>query len=97
MNCLFFVFIRYRCGGCGSKVGSSVLQRALKRIAPLLRDNIRPEIIAGISGIAPGDDAALIQSPGSESYLVQTIDYFRSFVGDPFLFGKIAATHALSG
>jgi len=28
--------------------------------------------------------------------MIHTIDYFRSFISDPFIFGKVAAVHALS-
>ncbi len=52
----------------------------------------RPEVIAGI-----GDDAAIVVPPISPGCIVQTIDYFKSFVSDPYLFGQIAANHALSG
>jgi selenide,water dikinase len=84
---------KMRCGGCGSKVGASVLSRALSKVKYLLHS--RTEVIAGIGGKS-GDDAALILPPLPPSFLVQTIDYFRSFVSDPYLFGQIAANHALS-
>jgi selenide, water dikinase len=80
---------KMRCGGCGSKVGAQVLQRVLKKVSNRLIQ--RPEVISG-----PGDDAAIVKPPVNGEYSVHTIDYFRSFIGDPYIFGKIAAVHALS-
>lgn len=76
-----------RCGGCGAKVGATVLSRALGTIEP----QPRPDVIVGLD--AP-DDAAIVDTGGS-MLSVQTVDYFRSIVDDPYLFGRIAANHAL--
>jgi len=76
-----------RCGGCGSKVGSEILEQVLAEINeryPTTWD----------SGLEHADDAALIQVPPGKQ-LIQSIDHFRSFVDDPYLFGRIAANHAL--
>jgi selenide,water dikinase len=70
--------IGMRCGGCGAKVGASVLTRVLGRL-----------------GIADApEDAALVEVPAGMA-LVQSVDFFRSFVDDPFVFGEVAAVHAL--
>ena len=93
---------KMRCGGCGSKIGSQILTRALEAVSRAdacattvdSRTQLgafRSEVVTGV-----GDDAALLTSPASSLLTVQTIDYFRSFISDPFLFGKIAANHALS-
>jgi selenide,water dikinase len=79
--------IAMRCGGCGAKVGATVLSRALGRIEPALR----PDIVVGLD--AP-DDAALVDV-GGERLSLQTVDYFRAIVDDPYMFGKIAANHSL--
>lgn len=76
-----------RCGGCAAKIGASVLSRALANITPV----VRPEVTAGL---AAGDDAALIDT-GGDTLTAQSVDYFRAMIDDPFLFGKIAANHAL--
>jgi len=68
-----------RCGGCGAKVASPILRRALAELG--LAD-------------AAGDDAAILEPKPGEA-LVQTVDQFRSFIDDPFLFGEIATVHAL--
>ena len=76
-----------RCGGCGSKVGSEILQQVLEQIHHQYGT-------ANCSGFEHADDAALIQIPAGRE-LIQSIDHFRSFIDDPYLFGRIAANHAL--
>jgi selenide,water dikinase len=79
--------IAMRCGGCGAKVGATVLSRALADIKPAARADV-------VAGLDAPDDAALVDTGGSK-LSVQTVDYFRAIVDDPYLFGKIAANHAL--
>jgi len=78
-----------RCGGCGAKVPALVLRAALARLdlpAP------REDVLIGLEG---ADDAAVLVPPPGR-LLVQTVDHFPAFLDDPFLFGRIAAVHALS-
>jgi selenide, water dikinase len=74
-----------RCGGCAAKVGPAPLARALARLAPP---------IAGPA--VASDDAAVLAPPAGGAHVVATVDLFRSFIGDPYLFGEIAANHALN-
>ena len=81
------------CGGCGSKIGSGVLGKVLRRIR-LEQPNQkkRNDIIIGLDA---ADDAAVVQVPSGQ-LMVQTIDYFRSLIDDPYIFGQIASNHCLS-
>ncbi len=76
-----------RCGGCGAKIGSELLARVLRRLQP----ESRPDVLVGLD---PADDAAVIALSGNQ-LLVQSVDFFRAFIDDPYLFGRIAANHCL--
>jgi selenide,water dikinase len=86
------------CAGCGSKVGSSVLEKVLTRIQqeqlnqPPERSPHAEDILLGLTF---ADDAAVIRVPPGK-VMVQTIDQFRSLIDDPFVFGQICANHCLS-
>ena len=76
------------CAGCAAKMGPADLKQAL---APLQRRD-DPRLLVGHETF---DDAGIFRiSP--EMALVQTVDFFAPIVDDPYDFGRVAATNALS-
>lgn len=76
------------CAGCGAKVGAGVLAQLLGDL-PVLRD---PNLLVGFD---KSDDASVYKVT-DELALVQTVDFFPPIHDDPYTFGQIAATNALS-
>ncbi|HEY9786105.1 MAG TPA: selenide, water dikinase SelD [Candidatus Obscuribacterales bacterium] len=77
-----------KAAGCAAKIGSAELKRALSSLPRITM----PELIAGIDNF---EDAAVYKL-SEELAIIQTIDFFPPVVDDPQLFGRIAATNALS-
>ena len=77
-------------GGCGCKIAPGVLQSILKR--PDIVLPIPKELLVGVE---TSDDAAVYQINESQA-IVATTDFFMPVVDDPFHFGQIAATNAIS-
>ena len=76
------------CAGCGAKVGAGVLAQLLEGLK-VHRD---PRLLVGFD---KSDDASVYQI-SEDLALVQTVDFFPPIADDPYLFGQIAATNALS-
>lgn len=76
------------CAGCGAKVGAGTLAKLLDGF----KTHSDPRLIVGYD---KSDDASVYVISEDEA-LVQTTDFFPPIVDDPFLYGQIAATNALS-
>jgi selenide,water dikinase len=76
-------------GGCGCKLAPSVLQQLLGEQAEI---NLFPRLLVGTE---TGDDAAVWQIDEA-TCVIATTDFFMPMVDDPFDFGRIAATNAIS-
>ncbi|MEL6130054.1 MAG: selenide, water dikinase SelD, partial [Cyanobacteria bacterium J06628_4] len=84
----------FHCAGCGSKVSSSVLSRALTRAKadfPAMDQWPNPVKV----GLETPDDAAVVAIPKGK-LAVQTVDQFRALVDDPYVFAQICVNHCLS-
>lgn len=76
------------CSGCGAKVGAGVLAKLLDDI----KVHNDPNLLVGFD---KSDDASVYKVT-DELALVQTVDFFPPIADDPYTFGQIAATNALS-
>ncbi|MFD1554442.1 selenide, water dikinase SelD [Paraburkholderia silviterrae] len=77
-------------GGCGCKIAPGVLSALLARSTPLTA--VFPNLLVGTE---TADDAAVYKL-NDEQAIVATTDFFMPIVDDPYDFGRIAATNALS-
>ena len=76
------------CAGCGAKVGAGTLSKLLQDF----RTRTDPRLVVGFD---KSDDAS-VYLVDDETALIQTVDFFPPIVDDPYLFGQIAATNAIS-
>ncbi len=80
------------CGGCASKAGPAALAEMLGPLAGLFDASDHPAMIVGL-GVA--DDAAVYRV-NRDTAIVSTVDFFAPLVDDPWTYGAIAATNAMS-
>lgn len=80
-------------GGCGCKIAPNVLENILAGTP--FASHIAAAFPDLLVGIEHGDDAAVYQLNERQA-VVATTDFFMPIVDDPFDFGRIAATNALS-
>lgn len=76
------------CGGWNSKIGPGALSNLLKDLPKKEDKNL-------IVGYESSDDAAVYKISDDKA-IIQTLDFFTTMINDPYLYGQIAATNALS-
>src|SRR5271167_349840 len=76
------------CAGCAAKINQRSLAQVLRQLPMKKSANL-------LVGAATGDDAGVYRIDRDRA-LVQTTDFFTPIVDDPFSYGQIAATNALS-
>jgi selenide, water dikinase len=76
------------CAGCAAKLGAAELRSVMERVAPATDERV-------LVGYGASDDAGVYLLRDGLA-LVQTVDFFTPIVDDPYDFGRIAATNALS-
>ncbi len=81
------VVSKMHCGGCGSKVGADVLTPVLNRL--------RETFPQATWALRQPDDAYVVPADAIRPEVL-SIDFFRAFLDDPYLMGRIAVLHALS-
>ncbi len=76
-------------GGCGCKIGPADLSQVLQSLPPAAFD---PNLLVGLD---TSDDAGVYKLT-DDIAIVQTLDFFTPIVDNPYDFGQIAATNAIS-
>src|SRR6202521_1762814 len=77
-----------KAAGCAAKLNPATLEAVLRKLPRQTNPNV-------LVGFETNDDAG-VYLVNENLALVQTVDFFTPIVGDPFLFGQIAAANALS-
>jgi selenide,water dikinase len=77
-----------KAGGCASKLSPAILDRVLSQLPKQTNKNV-------LVGFDTADDAGIYKLSDNLA-LVQTVDFFTPMVDDPYTYGQIAATNALS-
>ncbi|MEV0705015.1 selenide, water dikinase SelD [Saccharopolyspora sp. NPDC050389] len=78
-------------GGCACKIPPGELESVLSGLTPVV-ERPNAELVVGLE---TGDDAAVVRTDGGQA-IVATTDFFTPVVDDPYDWGRIAATNALS-
>jgi selenide,water dikinase len=80
------------CAGCAAKLSQTLLAEALEKLSVGSRRYDNPDVLVGSDTF---DDAGVYRLR-PDLALVQTVDFFTPIVDDPYDFGQIAATNAIS-
>lgn len=76
------------CAGCAAKLGSGILGNVLESLHSCSHGDIE-------SSLQSIEDTSIIRIDGHR-VLLQSVDHFRSFINDPYVFARVATNHCLS-